>query len=181
MLVDLAVDESGADGHFGRVRDWMRSTGWSQPDPTAYDPFHEKYPADSFGERSTGHFPGRGVYTFVVGRDIYTGGGDSYGPRCLGCGTEYNFEEAVDLVVAWSDSYVEPVLSCTSCSRTDLMGNWEIAGSLAVASFAIILDVDYHFDRNPLIAADPDPLIAALRDGLRSELGGRWVHMCENI
>ncbi|MCQ1953204.1 hypothetical protein [Arthrobacter sp. zg-Y238] len=173
QLLDLSVDEADAEGHLVRVRDWFRRTGWSEADPAAYDEYYEMYPADSFGERSSRLFAGNGVYSFVPLHGIYIGGGDSYGPRCRKCGTEYDLDEAVQLAIAW-DSHVEPVLSCTSCSRQERMGDWEILGSLTVASFAIIVDVHDH-------SLNPDPLIAALLEELRSQLGGRWVHMVENI
>ncbi|MCC3301250.1 hypothetical protein [Arthrobacter sp. zg-Y895] len=174
MLLDLTVDEARAEEHVVHVRDWFRRTGWSKADPEAYDESYEMYPADSFGERSATLFAGNGVYSFVPLHGIYTGGGDSYGPRCRECGTEYDLDEAVQLAIAWSDSHVEPVLSCTSCSRQEPMGDWEILSSLTVASFAVIIDVH---DRS----LDPDRLIAALREELRSQLGGRWVHMVENM
>ncbi|MCC3279096.1 hypothetical protein LJ754_08020 [Arthrobacter sp. zg-Y40] len=69
----------------------------------------------------------------------------------------------------WDQGGTEPLLTCTGCSWTALLGDWKISSCMAVTHLAVIID---HTWSN---LADP------LMEALRTDLGGRWAYVHRHL
>ncbi|MCQ1986657.1 hypothetical protein [Arthrobacter sp. zg-Y844] len=175
QLLDLSVDEAGAEKRLQEVRNWLRAYGWSKADPDMFFTYYDKHPADAFGPRS--HLtagPGFDTsYAFVAGRDFYHAGDGAGGPECRKCGTELPLMPIIPQIREWDEGGPEPFLICPECSWAGLLGNWDIGGCMAVSSFALVIDTSS--------SGTSVPLIDALIENLQTELGGRWAYVHHHL
>ncbi|MCQ1947202.1 MULTISPECIES: hypothetical protein [unclassified Arthrobacter] len=174
QLLDLSVDAQGSEARFSQVRSWFRSTGWSMADPTVYDPYYDKHPADAFGPRTlAASADANGSYSFVAEREYYFAGEGTEGPVCRRCPFQFPLELIVPLVSEWYDGGPEPRLACPDCSWTGLFGDWDLGSCMAMASFAVIIDTG--------TGGYSPELVTTLLEALRADLGGRWVYINKYI
>lgn len=170
QLLDLSVDEAGAEGRLQEVRNWLRANGWTKADPDACKVYFETRPADAFGPRSLpfAHNPGD-CYAFVAKRDLYHAGDSAGGPVCPRCGTELPLMSVISRISDWDQGGTEPLLTCTECSWTALLGDWKVSSCMVVAHLAVIIDHTWSNLADPLIQA------------LRTDLGGRWAYVHRHL
>ncbi|MCC3291368.1 hypothetical protein [Arthrobacter sp. zg-Y1110] len=182
QLLDLSVDDAGAEARMHEVRKWFRDNGWSAPDPQVYDDRHSQEVSDGPGPRLIGQLdPHRPyfVFTFIPGLNVYFLGDSTAGPKCRQCDEELDIDVVSRMIQGWLDSGQEPDLTCPRCSWHAPWGRWELSTSLVVASFAVIIDRDWHvpIGQDWRTAVDPYDLPRRFVEELQADLGGHWVFM----
>jgi hypothetical protein len=166
--VPVAQQEATADA----VGAWLRTHGWSVPDPAAS---RLRFPArepDLLGPTAgAGTSDDPGTIACGVSDGLWLALEDMRGPRCPACGTEVDGDQAFPGLFAWADGAPQPVFVCAGCGAEARAGDMDTEGSCTVGNPGVVIvpTVQTH--------AEVVTLARRLRDELRVAFGGRWVHV----
>ncbi|MGY4858698.1 hypothetical protein [Cryobacterium sp. AP23] len=176
QLVDISTPDAGADGRIAAVREWLIASGWAAP----FDGTDWQFPTEPALRESAGllpRWPGFGGMTFVIAPGLYWVAGDGTdAPACPACGA---VGDAWDQIEQWGEERVEPVARCESCGHEALLGDWDLEGSVAVGSLAIVLDPQSLPQQGGVF--DPADVARTLRAELTAALGGRWAYVHNHL
>jgi DNA-directed RNA polymerase subunit RPC12/RpoP len=189
QIVDISTPAVDAGTRAAAVRDWLVSSGWAVShddndgtDATsgtgagkvaAQDWLYPSEPALLENPGILDRWPGLGGITFVVvpGTEAFVAGEDTEVPVCPRCGELTGTWEQLE---EWDELAAEPVAECSNCGHRALVGDWNLEGSIALGSLAVVIDPD---SGSPDSSYDPAVIARTLRAELTAGVGGRWAYV----
>jgi Zn ribbon nucleic-acid-binding protein len=176
QIVDISTPDADADARIAAVRQWLITSGWAAPSD-GDDWLHPAEPALHASPDLLARWPGFGAMTVVVPRGLHWVAGDGTDAAvCPVCGA---VGDTWDLLEQWGDERVEPVAHCDTCGHEALLGDWDLEGSVAVGSLAIVLDPQALPGQGG--SFDPVDVARTLRTELIAGLGGRWAYVHHHL